>query len=248
MDTPSTNFFATRDQYIFICYKDIVKHCYPVMLKRIIDDYYDELSDYLHLDLIKHYDIYNLERLCVERTEKNPLTFIKKENCSVETCDLLLQTFEDEMFDMYTQSKFTNFGAKIFNLVLQKHIKEIYIYVDRPIQQIVYDCKLHFQQFGSNIKYVCGDFIDVIKKLPHKPTSYIINDVNYIQDLIDNDLIKFTEIIVAEIGYNFKLDSFGKLVLKNDYESMMKEKVFKIGYLPTLILEDKHFTGLNSKK
>ena len=248
MNDNNTSYFATRDQYIFICYKDIIKHCYPMMLKKIIDEYYDELNSFLYLDMIKDYDIYNLERLCVERIDINPLKYIKRDICSNETADELLKTFEDDMYDMYTHSKFTLFGAKIFNLLVQKQIKGIYIYVDRRIDQILYDCKVHFDQFGDKIKYVCGDFIDVIKKLPNKPTSYIINDVDYIQKLIDNDLIEFTEVIVAELGYNFKLSEGGNIILKNDYESLMKEKIFKIGYLPTIELDNKHLSGLKPKE
>lgn len=243
----NTTYFSTRDQYIFICYKDIIKHVYPVLLKKLIDNYYDDLIGLIHLDVIKDYDIFNLERLCIERTEINPLRYLKKENCTDETADMLLQTFEEEMYDMYTQSKFTNFGAKIFNLIMQPQVKEIYIYVEKPINQIMYDCKLYFDQFGNKIKYVCGDFIDVVKKLPHKPTSYIINNVDYIQELIDNNFINFTEIVIAELGYNFKLDDKRELVLKGNYESLMEKEVFKIGYFPTLILEDKHFTCLRPK-
>ena len=243
----NTTYFSTRDQYIFICYKDIVKHVYPVMLKKLIDEYYDDLKDFINLELIKDYDIYNLERLCIERTEVNPLKYLKKDICTDETSDALLETFENDMYDMYTQSKFTNFGAKIFNLIIQPQIKEMYIYVERPINQIMYDCKVHFEHFGNKIKYVCGDFIEVIKKLPHKPTSYILNDVDYIQKLIDNNFIEFTEIIIAELGYNFKLGDNNTLVLKGEYEKIMEEKIFKIGYFPTLMLEDKHFTALYPK-
>ena len=77
-----SNYFVMRDQYIFICYKDIIKMTYPVMLKELIDNYYDDLSPYLDLDKIKDFDIYNLERLCVERITKNPLTYIKKPECN----------------------------------------------------------------------------------------------------------------------------------------------------------------------
>lgn len=241
------NFFAMRDQYMFICYKDIVKHCYPVMLKKLINEYYDDLLPYFYIDMIKDYDIHNLERLCTERTDINPLKYLKRENCTDETCDILLKTFEEEMIDMYTNSRFTEFGAKIFNIILQPQIKEIYIYVEQPINQIMYDCKVHFEQFGNKIKYVCGDFIDVIAKLPIKPTTYVLNDVLYIQKLIDNNFIKFTEVIIAELGYNFELDSKGDVVTKNNYEKLMEEKVFKIGYLPTIKLEQKHFTALIPK-
>jgi hypothetical protein len=241
------NFFSTRDQYIFICYKDVIKHCYPIMLNKIIHEYYDELNELLYLDVIKDYDIYNLERLCIERTDVNPFRYLKRDICTNETADLLLETFEDEMFDMYTQSKFTNFGSRIFNLVTQPQIKELYIYVERPITQIMYDCKTYFEQFGNKIKYVCGDFIDVIKKLPNKPTSYILNDADYIKDLIDNNFIEFTEIIIAELGYNFEVSEDKSIVLKNGYEDLMEEHIFKIGYFPTLMLEDKHFSCLHPK-
>ena len=241
------NFFSTRDQYIFICYKDVIKHCYPIMLNKIIHEYYDELNELLYLDVIKDYDIYNLERLCIERTDVNPFRYLKRDICTNETADLLLETFEDEMFDMYTQSKFTNFGSRIFNLVTQPQIKELYIYVERPITQIMYDCKTYFEQFGNKIKYVCGDFIDVIKKLPNKPTSYILNDADYIRDLIDNNFIEFTEIIIAELGYNFEVSEDKSIVLKNGYEDLMEEHIFKIGYFPTLMLEDKHFSCLHPK-
>jgi hypothetical protein len=241
------NFFSTRDQYIFICYKDVIKHCYPIMLNKIIHEYYDELNELLYLDVIKDYDIYNLERLCIERTDVNPFRYLKRDICTNETADLLLETFEDEMFDMYTQSKFTNFGSRIFNLVTQPQIKELYIYVERPITQVMYDCKTYFEQFGNKIKYVCGDFIDVIKKLPNKPTSYILNDADYIKDLIDNNFIEFTEIIIAELGYNFEVSEDKSIVLKNGYEDLMEEHIFKIGYFPTLMLEDKHFSCLHPK-
>ena len=246
MNIDNTNFFSTRNQFVFVCYKDVVKHCYPVMLNKIKNEYYDELNSLLHLDVIKNYDIYNLERLCIERTDVNPLKYLKRDNCTDKTADLLLQTFEDEMYDMYTQSKFTNFGSRIFNMVSQPQIKEIYIYVERPITQVMYDCKTYFDQLGNKIKYVCGDFIDVVKKLPIKPTTYVLNDVNYIKDLIDNDLIKFTEIIIAELGYNFEMAN-NNIVLKNGYEDLMEEHIFKIGYFPTVMLEDKHFSCLNPK-
>lgn len=239
-----TNFFATRDQYVLICYTDIIKMTYPVMLKKLVDDYYDDLIQYFELDKIKDYDIYNLERLCVERTYKNPLRYLKRDECSEETCDVLLNAFEEEMIEMYTKSKFSEFGGKLYNVLLQPFIKEVYIYTEKPTEQILYDCKVHFNEFDDKIKYIGGDFIEMVKSLPHKPTSYILNDVNYIQDLIDNDLIEYTEIMIGELGYNFELDENYELQVKNKYDTLMEEKVFKFGIIPVVKLEQKHFTCL----
>lgn len=243
-----TNFFATRDQYVLICYTDIIKMTYPVMLKKLIDDYYDDLIQYFELDKIKDYDIYNLERLCVERTYKNPLRYLKRDECSEETCDVLLNAFEEEMIEMYTKSKFSEFGGKLYNVLFQPFIKEVYIYTEKPIEQILYDCKVHFNEFDDKIKYIGGDFIEMVKSLPHRPTSYILNDVNYIQDLIDNDLIEYTEIMIGELGYNFELDENYELQVKNKYDTLMEEKVFKFGIIPIVKLEQKHFTCLKHEE
>ena len=242
------NFFATRDQYIFICYNDILKLTYPVMLKELIDNYYDDLIEYFDLDKIKDYDIYNLDRLCVERLDVNPLKYLKKENCSDETCETLLRAFEEEMIDMYTKSNLTLFGAKLINVLLQPFVKEVYIYAERPLEQIIYDCKVHFSEFESKIKYVGGDFIEMVNSLPHKPTSYIINNVDYIQRLIDNNLIEYTEVLIGELGYNFELNKNYDLQVKNQYDELQEEKIFKFGIMPVLKLEKKHFSCLDESE
>lgn len=240
-----SNFFALRDQYLFVCYTDIIKLTYPVMLKELIDDYYDDLIDYFELEKIKEYDIYNLERLCVERTHKNPLLYLKREECSDETCEVLLNAFETEMIKMYTKSNFTEFGAKLYNVFLQPNIKEVYIYLDKPIFQMRHDCEVHFSEFSSKIRYVSGEFIECVKSLEHKPTSYILNDIMYIQDLIDNNLIEYTEIMIGELGYNFELNNDFELQVKNKYDTIMYDKIFKFGIIPILKLENKHFTCLD---
>lgn len=242
------NFFATRDQYLFICYNDIIKFTYPVMLHELIHDYYDELNLYLRLDEIKDYDIYNLERLCVERMDKNPLKYIKREDCPDEICDVLLEAFEDELVEMYTQSKLTVFGANLYILLNQPFIKEVYIYSERPREQIPYDFKVYFGEYLSKIKFVGGDFIEMVKSLPHRPTSYFINDTDYIQKLIDNDLISYTEILVAEIGYNFEVTKEGELQIRGGYEYLMEKEIFKLCLIPIINLEQKHFTQLKSKE
>ena len=242
------NFFSTRDQYLFICYNDIIKFTYPVMLYEIIHDYYDDLNSYLRLDEIKDYDIYNLERLCIERLDKNPLKYIKRPDCPDETCDILLDAFEDELIEMYTQSKLTIFGANLYILLHQPFIKEVYIYSEKPREQIPYDFNVYFKEYSDKVKFVAGDFIKVVKSLPHTPTSYLINDTDYIQKLIDNDLISYTEILIAETAYNFELSEDGDLEIKGGYEHLMEDKIFKMCLVPITNLESKHYSHLKSKE
>ena len=73
----------------------------------------------------------------------------------------------------------------------------------------------------------------------------LLNDVDYVQQLIDNDLIGYTEILIGELGYNFVLDEdTDGLKLKHDLEDKMEKYIFKLGYVPLIDLEDKHFSCL----
>lgn len=242
-----TNHFSLRNQILFISYQDIIKQTYPIMLMNVIKDYYDELNYMLKLDEIKDYDLPNLQRLCIERTDKNPLIYLLRDKTNethIEMCDKLLEVFEDSFIDMYTLTNFTDFGSKLFTIEMQPFIKEIFIYSERPIYQIVYDSQVYFKN-SDKIKYVAGDFIDVINQLHDKPTSYILNDVMYIQKLIDNDLISYTEIMVSESGYNFELTDKFDIVLKGGFETLMKEKIFKLGFVKSIELTNEHFSKLD---
>ena len=239
-----SNYFVMRDQYLFICYKDVIKLTYPVMMKELIEKYYDDLIPYLNLDKIKDFDIYNLERLCVERITKNPLTYIKKSECTEETCDLLLDAFEDEFIEMYTKSRLSDFGAKLYTVFEQQGVKGVYIYAEKPITQIPYDCNVYFEKYANKIKYVSGDIVEVINQLDFKPTVYMLNDADYVQRLIDAKLIEYTEVMIAELGYNYEVDENYNLRIKGNYEDLMEKEIFKLAFFPIVTLEKKHFTCL----
>lgn len=236
------NYFGTRDHYMFICYKDMIKMTYPVLLHEICNNYYDDLKDYLELDKIKDFDIYNLERICAERLDINPLKYIKKPDCSDETCDLLLKTFNEELTSIYAQSKFSEFGAKMYNIFEQDRIKEFYIYIEELAHQAIIDCNVYFEKYRDKIKFLTGDFIEAVKFLPNKPTCYVLNDVKYVHQLIEHKLIPYTEILLGELGCNYELDEEFGLKVKGLDEELIKNEVFKLGVTPVLKLEKEHFT------
>lgn len=239
------NYFGMRDHYMFICYKDMIKLTYPIMLHDLIKDYYNDLNEFLDLDKIKTFDIYNLERICVERLDINPLKYIKRPTCSDETCDLLLRAFNEEMIEMYTNSKFSNFGAKLYSIIPQERIKEIYIYVEEPNHQVIIDCNLHFSEYSKKIKYLTGDFIKAVQAAPHRPTCYVLNDINYVHKLIEHKCISYTEIILGELGCNYELDEEIGMVLKGIDDKLMKDEIFKLAVTPLIDLDKKHFSQLD---
>ena len=242
----SENYFATRDQYIFVTYHDVIKLTYPVMLLELIKNYYDDLKDYIDLDKIKKYDIYNLERICVERTYKNPLVFLRKEKCSIDTCNSLLHAFEDEMIEMYTKSRLSQFGGRMTKMMDLSSVKKVYIYTERPSIQAKYDCDVYFNSYMSKIKFVHGDVVKIINEMSNKPTTYIVNDIDILKKLLDEGLLSYTENCIAEIGCNFQLSKFKEkqIELKYDMENLMEEKIYKLGILPIVSLERKHFSAI----
>ena len=240
----NVNYFGTRDEYMFICYKDMIKFTYPVLLYNLIKDYYDDLKDYLNLDEIKDYDIFNLERICVERLDINPLKYLKKPGCPDSFCDDLLKTFNTEMNDLYTKSRLSDFGAKMYNIFKQDRIKEFYIYIEEPAEQMIIDCHVHFPDFQDRIKYLTGDFIQAVMCVPHKPTCYVLNDINYLHKLIDTGIIEFSEVILGDLGCNYELDEEFMLKLKGIEDNTMKEKIFKLAVVPIAELKAEHFSQL----
>lgn len=238
------NYFGTRDHYMFICYKDMIKLTYPILLYNIIKEYYDDLKDYLNLDDIKDFDIFNLERICVERLDINPLKYLKKPDCSDKLCDDLLTAFNEEMIDIYTQSRLSDFGAKLFNIFKQDRIKEFYIYVEEPAEQVIIDCNVLFPDFQHKIKYFTGDFIQSVMCTPHRPTCYAINDIQYLHRLIDTGIIEYSEVILGDLGCNYELDENYMLKLKGLDDNAMKEKIFKLAIVPVTELGAEHFSKL----
>lgn len=239
------NYFGTRDQYMFICYKDMIKLNYPVLLYQLIRDYYDDLKDYLELDKIKDFDIYNLERICAERLDINPLKYIKKPNCSDETCDLLLQAFNQEMTDIYSKSRLSEFGAKLYTILPQERIKEFYIYIEEPAEQMIIDFNFYFSEHMHKVKFLTGDFIKAVQCTPHKPTAYVLNDINYVHKLIEHKYIQYTEILLGELGCNYELDEAFGLKLKGLDDKSMKEHIFKLRVTPVVTLGKEHFSQID---
>lgn len=239
------NYFGTRDHYMFICYKDMIKLTYPLLLHELINNYYDDLKDYLDLDKIKHFDIYNLERICAERLDINPLKYIKKPMCPDETCDLLLKTFNEELIDIYSKSRLSDFGAKLYTIIPQDIIKEVYIYIEEPAYQVIVDCDMMFGDYKHKIKYLTGDFIKAVMCVPHKPTCYVLNDIEYVHKLIEHHCIPYSEVILGELGCNYELDENFGLKIKGITEKDMKDHVFKLGITPVVELDKKHFSQLD---
>ena len=172
------------------------------------------------------------------------MRYLAKSEEYFEVCDQLLETFENEMVEIYTDTELTSFGAKLYTMAFQPFVKKIYIYTERPIYPIVYDCSLLFKSFEDKIEYVSGDIVEIIENLKNKPTCFVLNDMDIAKQVIDSEHVEYTEILIAEQGFNFEVTPDFDLAIKHNPEPLMKERIFKIGTLPIINLEKKHITCL----
>jgi hypothetical protein len=124
-------------------------------------------------------------------------------------------------------------------------VKEVYIYIEEPAYQVIVDCDMMFGEYKHKIKYLTGDFIKAVMCVPHKPTCYVLNDIEYVHKLIEHRCIPYSEIILGELGCNYELDDNFGLKLKGITEKDMKEQVFKLGITPVVELDKKHFSQLD---
>ena len=72
-----------------------------------------------------------------------------------------------------------------------------------------------------------GDFEDVINMIPQRITAYALNDINYIDRIINANKIHMTEIILGMYGYNYITNSDGKMELSRNIKELQENNVFK---------------------
>ena len=85
----------------------------------------------------------------------------------------------------------------------------------------------------TKVVYINGDFNEVIADI-HKDdriTSYIVNNIEYVKKLLDTNMATYTTILLANYGYNYKMNEEHQIpeLLIDGIEKLGKEKIFKFG-------------------
>lgn len=225
------NEYVKSHEFIFIQYHDIIKSYKPYLLKKLLynKDYREGYTGALNFDLFKDYSDNQLLGLAMRSLSKNILEYISISEFDYDaTLESLYEDTED-FPDMFSESPLLKIGTTIFSLLKLDYVKKIYVHTN------TYDERIHkdlIDTYGDmkRITYVNGDFIDAVKAIPEKITTYIVNDVRTIDTLIENDLISYSNVLVADAGWNYKQNEENKIVLKcDDIEAKSKKHIFKTG-------------------
>lgn len=206
------NEVAFKPEYIFIVYDDIIRTYTPTIINKILSmkSDYSDFIDYTKIENATPHDIMWLSQI---RTSYNILEYLGKKTFDY---DMTLMNICQMVDNVYKDSPDMVIGSALPIMASQSFIKKIYIYAPNNKyvnQDILNICKTN----KDNIIIVNGDFEDAINSIKDKITLYIVNDV-FMADIIMSDSSrKYSDIMVAEYGYNYKLDTDKRVpVLKSD--------------------------------
>lgn len=219
------NEFEGKPEIIFITYDEVIKSPYPFLLNEINTSLQGVYDTFLDLSEVKGRDMGNLLRLCTQRTDRNLFEYLAKREFDYATA---LKELKDRYFEVYDKSPLLTMGTSLQMLLTQKFTEKVYIYTEE------YDIRVHLDIQNTykdmkRVNYVTGDFGKVLDKL-EGITSYILNDLDYIIDILNKDKAEYTNILLASYGYNYVLDEDNdSLDLRIDVEHLIKDRICKFG-------------------
>jgi len=231
--------FTKKPEIIFITYDEVIKSPYPFILKQISTRYKQFYEPYLDLSRIEKMDENNLDRLCVQRTDKNLFRYLSKIPFDF---DKSMSDILNKFDDMYFNCPLMKMGTALTFLLSQKFTQKVYIYTEKYDKRVHLDIQTTYRDM-DRVNYITGNFDEVICSL-NGVTSYILNDINYLVPLIHHKKTEYTNILVGNFGYNYALNDQNQMVLRINIDEWVKEFIFKFATFMPIEFTDEHFTTL----
>ena len=204
---------AFKSEYVFCMYDDILRTHIPSLTKKLISlkPLYENFIKY---DAIENVPITNILRLALIRTSYNLLIHLSKTPFEY---DLTYMNVLKGMTNIYDNSPNMVMTNTIDILADTSFIKKIFIYSPRKSTAIEDDVITNILNSSnrSNIEFVYGTIEDVVKEI-NKITLYIVNDIYVANTIMDTLPNAHADILVADYGYNYKLNKKKQAILKID--------------------------------
>ena len=221
------NRFASQKEVLFVMYDDIIKTSKFLILKQLLTPEYRQNYQY-SIDYSKIDNLTDNELMGVifSSTEQNILKYLAIEEFEY---DLTYMDLYLNYKDIITKSIPLSFSNSIHILLRQKFLDKIYIYTRYYDENIANDI---YSTFGTkNIIYVYGELNEVLDNLITKVrfTSFVLNDVLIINTLIEKGIVPYTNILVTNTAWQYKINKDNIPILKiDDIDKLSQELVFKL--------------------
>lgn len=217
-----------QNECIFITYEDVIKTFKPYILQRLMsNDYRSNYEDFIDFSQINGATYDELLSFCTATRYKNVLQAIAKKDFDYDNTYIdLYHSFDNIVKDSPTLLM----GSNIPILLNQLFVKKIYIYTEEYDKRIIDDISYVYKD-TTKMEYITGDFKEAVNSVKEQITSFILNDINLIHDLIEINKISYTNVLVLDIGYNYNIADNYQISFKiNNLDELSKEKVFKLGF------------------
>lgn len=225
-----------NSKVLFIEYEDVIKSPLFIFLyygrngtlKDIFDfsdledkDFEEWYKEYLHRD---YKNIFLSLDIKEDFYEEN---FETEEGAKAFCNDLYRTIYKDGLTE--TNNGWLNFD-KILSLLLQGRgktdlVERVYIW--HPVESEVIKKEVE-KRYGSSVKFVTGDFSEVIKEneIPYDST-FVFSDSYHIMELEELGILDYSSIVLAEeYWYNYDED-FEPII---NIEELLQDHVFKIDF------------------
>ena len=230
-----SNEFTTQDEIIFITYEDIIKSINPFIISQILQKYKLYYNEFLNLASVENLNKKQLDLFCIRRKDKNIFHTLAKKDFD---CNTAMKELAHKFDDTYLNSELLIIGKTLGFIIPQKFTKKIYIYSKEYDKRIHLDIQMNFKDMNK-VNYITGNLIDVINSI-EGVTTYIFADIIDVTALLATNKIAYTNILVANYGYNYVLIN-DKLTLRINLEEHMKERIFKFVTFMPLSITSEHF-------
>lgn len=226
--------YMDREEVLFITIEDNLISTTTHLLRHIRDKYLKAYESFININMIKDKTDFELSELAIQRTTENIIQYlaIREFDWDGAYRDLV----EDDTF-IFHQAPNLIFMNKFDLLSSQEFVKTIYLYSEEYDERCLDFIKTKFLNCAK-IHYVTGPIRDVLTGIKEKPTMYLLNNVDHVHELIGQEMIEYTEILLPSTGINLdysRSTDQGLPYPKIDVEAITKSFNCKIGYYNPLI-------------
>ena len=223
------NLIKKTDECLFICYEDVIKTIKPYILKKLQEDTFrtgfESILNYSKFDQLSDNELFLRIASYVNKNIFKQLAI-----CDFDY-DLVYYDFINKFDDIYANSNLLSMGRSLNFLLSQKNlVKKVYIYSKSYDERILHDLNDTYIS-DSRISYVTGDFNTVLQSITDTITVFVINDIDLVNNIIELNKIKNTNVLFPMVGYNYVLDDDNESVIAKikDIDDMQNQYNFRIG-------------------
>ena len=195
-----------KKDIIFVDY-DCIRNIPYLILKYLRDDKFIQsvLGDYIDFEKIIPLTDDQIYYITLKRRHRNIFKCIPMKNSSVDF-DSTLEGFYNNQLDFlikdYDERTYNSIMYAIRALMQMEFTDTIYIWTKNVNPNILEDILIMFDQ-SSKLKYVTGEFKDVIQDLP-EISLYILDDADHVNTLNELNKLHMKELMVSNFYFNIK--------------------------------------------